>query len=157
MPSKIQVSPTEVRNTAKKGRLPLITMSGSVGLAENFGSDSDCYDKGSNLQPWPLNFTSSSSSSHGLALCNSSGNMSVSTTRSKRASVNAPGNEINKKHEQFDLSVAMMLGIRFSVGKTWHDERQRRKQGSFDGTFGNEDFQKVDKSIFPYAPEIITK
>ncbi len=134
-------------------------MSGSMELAENnFGSASDCYEKGLSQQPLPLNLTTSSSSSHGLALCNSSGNMSVSTTRSsKRASVNAPGNEINTKHEQFDLSVAMMLGIRFSVGKTWHDERQRRKQGSFDGTFSNEDFQKVDKSIFPYAPEIITK
>lgn len=155
MPIKIQVSPNEIKNTGKKGRLPMMISATAAGSAEDFGSTGDYYGQGQKHQL--IEIKPSSSSSHGLALCSSSGNMSVSTSRSKRVSVNATGNEINTKHEQFDLSVAMMLGIRFSVGKTWHDERQRRKEGSLDGNFSKEDFQKVDKSIFPYAPDIITK
>jgi len=81
---------------------------------------------------------------------------SGSSCRSKRVSVNADGKEINTKHEQFDLSVAMMLGIRFSVSKTSHEEKQRRAENFLDGKFTNEDFQKIDKSIFPYTPDIVT-
>jgi len=81
---------------------------------------------------------------------------SGSSCRSRRVSVNADGKEINTKHEQFDLSVAMMLGIRFSVSKTSHEEKQRRVENLLDGKFTKEDFQKIDKSIFPYTQDIVT-
>lgn len=71
---------------------------------------------------------------------------SVLTRRSARRS-HIKGKKIDGRHEQYTLSIGMMLGIRCCVGKS------EQLQGSILGTenfkLNFTDFMQVDKFVFP--------
>jgi len=87
-------------------------------------------------------------------------NVSFSSTvtgsrNSKRVSVNVDGTAIDTEHNHYDLSVAMMLGIRFSVEKSAFDQRKRVKAGGQLGTLRADDFIKTEKYVFPYTKDVL--
>jgi hypothetical protein len=75
----------------------------------------------------------------------------------KRISVNVDGNNIDEEHDHYDLSVAMMLGIRFSVEKSAFEQQKRIKAGAQAGALTDDDYTKTEKYVFPYSKDVLKK